>query len=501
MPDLKNLHLDGKSLTVSNLAKASRQTIQINPSKQGIDRMQKSRLLVDKAVQQNTPVYGVTTGLGARATEVLSLKQLSEFSYQTIRGRAHAVGNNVNKNIIRAAMIIRANTFLHGAAAASPTVCQHYLNCLNADLTPVVGELGSVGAGDLVWNATLGLALIGEGNMSDKLGNIGPSDKLMREAGISIPDLGPRDGLAICNHASYSAAYSAMALDSALKSYNTVQQAACLSLEGFSANLTAFDSRILSLRPQPGQAHATADMIAFLKGSELLNPTTARRLQDPLSFRNIPQIHGTTRAALDFAQVAIEIEINGVSDNPVALVDAETIISAGAYHTPHLTNVVETVSRSFVHFSMAQLARMSKLLLSKFTELPTFLADESSVSNGFAPLMKTAESVIAELTHLASPVAIWPSINANGVEDSLTNTPTAAKALMQIAQHSIYLSAIELLIATRAVELRGNSKRLGPQMRDLYNSVREVSQLTHKDKPLTTDIEALVCWIKTRSTD
>ena len=364
-------------------------------------------------------------------------------------------------------------------------------------MIPVVGEMASIGAGDLVWNATVALALIGEGQMQTANGNVGASGEILAAAGLTPLTVGPRDGLALCNNASHSAALSALGLAGAWRAYEAAQTCAALTLESFRANLSPLDARVLALRPQPGQVEAADGLLARLKGSGLHADGAARRLQDPLSLRNIVQVHGAVQAALTFLELAVHAEINGASDNPTALVDDEVILSAGAYHTPHLTNAVETVSRAFAHLCVTQLARLSKMMAARFTDLPTFLAAPGSDSNGFAPVMKTAEAVVSEILHTAQPVAIWPSINADGVEDAMTGTPTAARALLRVADYACYLSAIEFLVSAQAIDLRVCRDELGAPMIDVYSWVRSHSAELKSDRPLSGDIEALADQIRT----
>ncbi len=485
------LVLTGDDLSVTNLERAASGACDVALSSEGLARMTQARTLVDRAVAERTPVYGVTTGLGARVTEALDANTLADFSLQTIRGRAHAVGTPLPVDVVRASMIVRANTLLKGAAAAQPVIAEHLVACLNARVTPVVGDMASIGAGDLVWNATMALGLIGEGPMQGADGAVGAGVDVMVAAGINVPVLGPRDGLALCNNASHSAALCALGLARAVRVFEAVQASAGLTMEAFQANLSPLDPRVMALRPQPGQAEAAAGLLRLLDGSPLHADGAARRLQDPLSIRNVVQVHGAVHAALAFAQDAVAVEINGASDNPAALVEDEIILSAGAYHTPHLTNAIETINRALVHLAMTQLARLSKMMAERFTDLPTFLAAPGSHSNGFAPVMKTAEAIVSDVVHAAQPVAIWPSINADGVEDSMTATPTAARALLNAVDRMRYLAAIELLVAAQAVDLRGVAGDLGGPMQRLYGFVRDVSAPIHADRPLGRDIETL----------
>lgn len=495
---MAGLTLTGRGLGIQDLAMAAMGTGQILLDQSALAHMRKTRSLIDLVIAEGRPVYGVTTGLGSRATEALNADTLAQFSILTLRGRAQAVGPKESRENIRAAMIVRANTLLLGHSGARSEIAQHIAACLNANITPVVGQIGSIGVADLVLNATMGLALIGEGEMSDPQGTIGPSADVMLAHHIEPLDLGPRDGLAMANSTSAVAGASALAIDAARLAFEAAQTAAAMSLEGFRANLGPLEHRTLAVKPLPGQMAAGEDLRKRLVGSLLLQPGHARRLQDPLSLRNIPQIHGTLSSALSTAIEVAEIEMNGVSDNPIAFLETQEIISCGAYFTSELTNAIEGLNRAFVHLTVAQLARISKLLNPVFSDLTTFLTQRNSGSNGFAPLMKSAEALVSELLHAAQPVPIWPSINANGVEDCVAGSPTAVRALAKIVDYSMLLTAIELIVSCQAVDLREIKPALGPFLTDVYAQIRVMSATLDEDRPLASEVERIAETIKCR---
>ena len=484
------LELGDTPLTPEILAAAAtgRPTLILSP--QGLGRMAAARSLVERTIATGEPAYGITTGLGARSGERLDASQLADFSLATIRGRAHAVGPEEPVAVVRAAMIVRLHTLLSGFAGASLAVAEHLCTCLNAGLTPVVPSIASVGVSDLTWNATMALALIGEGRMRDAEGNAGPGDAMMADHGLSRLAPGPRDGLALVSNSCATAGAAALALVVADTVFEAAQTAAALSLEAFQGNLGPFSRPVLAVKPQHGQDLAAEGLRRRLDGSALHDLARARRLQDPISFRNIPQIHGTVAAALDFARAAVMAEINGASDNPVALVEEGRVVSCGAYFTSELGNAIETLNRSFVHLTFGQLARMAKHLDPAFSGLPVFLAGPSG-GNGFAPLLKTAEALAAELCHAAQPPSLWPSINANGVEDCLSTAPVAVRALARIGELSAHLTAIELLIAARALDLRGTAGDAAPALRAVLTEVRARSSGDIGNRPLGADVERL----------
>ncbi|UWQ76366.1 aromatic amino acid ammonia-lyase [Leisingera sp. M658] len=493
---METLKLDGASLTVEDLDRAAHGTWQLDLAPEGLARMSRTHALVARAIAGKIPVYGVTTGLGARATEVLGADALADFSLQTLRGRAHAIGPLAAPEVVRAGLIVRLNTMLGGYSAARPEVARHIATCLNAGLVPVTGSVGSIGAADLVLNAATGLALIGEGEMYASDGSVGPSAELMQAHGITPLKLAPRDGLALANHSCATAARAALTVSKAATAFEAVQTSAAMSMEGFRANTGPLDETIMSIKPHPGHLKAAAGLRNRLAGSALLESGQARRLQDPLSFRNVAQIHGTAKTALDRAMGCVQIEISSASDNPIALAEREKLVSCGAYFTSEITSAAETLSRSFVPLAMAQLARAAKLLNPEFSGLPSFLAMPDSASNGFAPVMKVAESLVAEIAHAAQSVPVWPSVNANGVEDCLTGSPAAVSALDRIADNVFHLTSIELLIACQAIELRKGSGNCGRFLAGMNNQVRKISPVLREDRPLAKDIEHLSATLK-----
>lgn len=486
----ESIRLDGTSLAIADLVAVARGA-QVSLAAEGLARMHASRAVIDRAVARRQPVYGVTTGLGARSTEVLDDGSLAAFSRQTLRGRAQATGPEDRAEVVRAGMLVRLNTLLTGLSGAAPAVAEHLAACLNAGLAPVAGRIGSIGPSDLVVNATVGLALAGEGRMRGPEGT-GDAADMLRRAGIPPLALGPRDGLALASHSGASAGAAALALDTGLRAFRAAQSAVSLSLEGFRATLAPLDPRALAAKPLPGQQAAAADLRRRLEGSALWKAGAARRLQDPLSLRNVAQIHGAAQRALAQAEEVVTIEINGASDNPVVDAEAGEVLPTGAYYTAELALGCEAASRALLGLAMAQVARIAKLLDPRFSDLPPFLARPATDSNGFAPLMKTAEALVAEIAHAAQPPAIWPSLNAMGVEDTLSTGPVAARALGEVAEHVARLTALELIVAAQAVDMRECAGALGPAMADCHARVRALSRPLEEDRPLTDDLKRVM---------
>ncbi|MDA0963147.1 MAG: aromatic amino acid ammonia-lyase [Proteobacteria bacterium] len=481
--------LDGGTLSIAGLEAAARGA-QVAIAPGGLDRMRASRAVIERAVSEKRAIYGVTTGLGARVSETLDGATLAAFSLQTLRGRAQAVGQPETVAAVRAGMIVRLNTLLSGHSGASVAVADHLLACLNAGLTPVTGRIGSIGPSDLVVNATVGLALTGEGRMHGPDG-VGDAAAVMRRHGIAPLQPGPRDGLALAGHCGPSAGGAALALAATARLFRAGQSAAALSLEGFRANLAPLDPRALAAKPLPGQAGAVQDLCRRLEGSRLWQAGQARRLQDPLSLRHIAQIHGALWLAMEQAERIALIEINGASDNPVVDPATGDVVPTGAYYSAELALVCETVTRATLGAAMALVARIARLLDPRTGDLPPFLARDAATSNGFAPLMKTAEALVAEIAHAAQPPAIWPSLNALGVEDTMSTTPVAVRALERAVDHMALLVCLEFIVAAQAVDLRGCAPDLGPFLGRCHDRVRGICPPLDDDRSLSAEIELL----------
>lgn len=483
--------LNGANLGIYRLVRYSRgREFRFDISEESKARIADARQVVEKALIGGDAVYGLTTGLGAKVTDRLSEEEQSVFSYQTLRGRGHSLGKPMPVDIIRGAMIARLNTLAIGVSGASPQIGEGIKDCLNRHLTPVVGCRGSIGAGDLCWGATMGLAFLGEGRMYDARHQIVPARDALRMAGLQPLDLGPKDGLVLANHSGFSVTLSAFAVYEASVLIDAVQAVTAMTMRAFRANHSPIDPFVAGLSGHRGVMEA-AGTLRQLLGAEPVGRDRVRGIQDPLSIRNAAQVHGAALSALKFARDTVNAELNASSDSPVVDVEKRAIVSSGGFYTAHLTVAVETVSRSVLQLAVTQLARMEKLLSQRFSGLPWFLASPGANSNGFAPIMKLAESMLAEIKMLTAPVGHWPGTNADGVEDIQPNSPLAAQSLRKALARCRHLAAMEMMFSAQALELSGQLDRSSAAIVDLYTAVREVVPRLENDRPMGEEIEAL----------
>ncbi len=463
---------------------------------EALKTMSTARLVVEAAIESRTPVYGVTTGLGPRVVDTMPDDSIDDFSLATIRGRAHAVGNPLPQHWVRAGMVVRLNTLLTGAAGARPELAQHLASCLNAGLTPVIPETGTIGVADLTWGGALGLGLIGEGDMHLPDGSVMQAKEALLAHDITPYKPKPREGLAIVSHSTITAGLTAVAWCEVQQAYEAAQTAAALSMEGFRANLSPLDARVLKVRPQSGQDDAAAGIRHRLEGSALFQAGEARRLQDPLSIRNVAQVHGCVKAMLDCTLDALTGELNGASDNPAVLIESKEILSHGGYLPVHLSVTLTALSQSLVHLAALQTARIGKMIVERFSGLTTGLTPVGAAGAGFGPLMKPAETLYAEIAHLATPPPIYPGFSADGLEDVVTHTAIPAKALFPIALRLRQLSALESIVAAQAIDLRELANALPVRLQGVHRDIRKVSIPMNSDRPLGNEIQALANLIK-----
>ncbi len=481
--------LNGSGLTPQSVAAIARgrTPVQIDPAAR--ERIQAAADLVARAAHAGTPVYGLTTGLGARVLQRVDGDDAAAFSLQTVRGRAMAVGEPLPAEVVRAAMAVRCNGLCAAGSGAGVAIADGLAALLNAGVHPIVPGSGSVGAADLCLLAHVGLTLIGEGE-AELGGARMPSADALARAGLHPVTLGPKDGLAICSSSAVSSGAAALALVEADACLAAAQVAAALSMEGFRANLSPLDPRIVAARPAPGQAWAAAALRALLRGGSLTEPGAARRLQDPLSLRCVSQIHGSLRAALDLLAGAVAPELGGAADNPVVLLDDEEILSTGNFHVPALALALDAAAIGLAQVAAAIAERQARLKTERLSGLPPGLTSHGATRSGLAPLGKTAQALMIEIRQRSAPFAVHSLVGADGVEDDSTGATQAAMRVRDQLERLWRLVAIELVVAAQAVDLAAPA-RLGAGTGAAHAFIRELVAPLDEDRAMGPEVESL----------
>jgi histidine ammonia-lyase len=450
--------------------------------------MAAARDIVERYIAEGRPAYGLTTGLGARVVESLPGDALAEFSRHTVLGRANSVGAPLSTEVVRAAVLVRANGLAHGGSGARPEVADALLALLEHGVHPIVPSIGSIGAGDICVLAHIALVLIGEGE-AELHGKLMPGAQALAAVGLEPLDLAPKDGLAVISSNAVSVACAALALVDGRTALEAAHAAAALSLEGFRASLSPLDDRVVEARPAPGQAACAASLRTLLAGGSLAT-SGGRRLQDPLSFRCVSQVHGSLATALEFLADALEPELNGAGDNPLVLVDDGEIVSTGNFLVPGLALAADAVALALAQVASLTAARAARLLTAAVSDLPQNLAPAGSTGAGMAPLLKVAEALTAEIAHGAAPATLASFAGTDAVEDAATQAPLATMRLSGLLERFRLLSALELVVAAEAVDL-AQVEKLGAGTSAIHAVVRELVEPMRTDRPLGNDVERL----------
>ncbi|HUA43772.1 MAG TPA: histidine ammonia-lyase [Solirubrobacteraceae bacterium] len=481
--------IDGYSLTPAAVAAVARSLERIDLDAAARGRVERDRAVVEDAVARQLPVYGVTTGLGARANFALPAAELAGFSVRTVRGRANAVGAPLPRDVVRAAVLVRCNGIAHGGSGIQPAVLDLLVAMLTVGVHPIVPEIGSIGASDLGQMAHIALVAIGEGR-AEYQGELLPAEVALRRAGLKSVTLGPKDGLALCNSSALSAGLAALAYDDARKLLAAAQLVTTLSFEGLRANATPLDPRVQAARPLVGAQTCATQLRQLLAGGQLLDAGAGRRLQDPLSFRCAAHVHGAFHSAMGLLAASLDAELNGAGDNPLVLGEDREILSTGNFNTAALALALDTVALALFQTASICAQRTQRLLASSLTGLPENLSPHGSEHSGYAPLIKTVQALAAEMRHLSSPFSTDPRPGAALVEDDASNAPASAGRIGSMLDRLRYLLGIETLLAAQAVDLAAPG-RIGRGPAALHRAVRERITPLDEDRASTDDVERI----------
>jgi histidine ammonia-lyase len=480
--------LDGRSLDPELVERiAFGAEVAIEPK--CLEAMARGRAVVERYLSEGIPAYGLNTGLGLRADEILSDRALADFAYRTVRGRAQGLGPPLAAHEARAVIVARLNTLLSGEAGASAGLADYLTEVLNRNVIPVMPRWASIGAGDLVAMAALPHALIGEGEILSE-GRRVPALEEIRRAGLEPLVLKPKDGHLLCNITSFSVGLASLAAARARRAVGNVQIAGALSLEGLRGNVSPFERAVVRARPQPGQVEAGDGLMRLLDGGLLTHEGAARRLQDPLSFRCMAQMHGAALAQIEALHECLTVELNHAADNPVVLIAEDRIVSTGNFHLPLVAQRLDAAARSLASVATDSVSRVARLMSAQFSGLPPLLSSHETARAGFGPLMKPAEALRADIIHLANPVPILPSHNADGQEDSATFAALAAQKLGELLERLDLLIAFELVAAAQAIDL-AKPERIAPRLKRVHEAIREHSPFIADDRPIGREIETI----------
>lgn len=489
------VRLTGDAPTIAEIGAVARHGARIEIGPEVEARVEAASAIVERYARLDIPAYGITTGLGAGVDTRLAADDLVAFQQRVPLARAVGVGAPLPRDVVRAMMAARIAGMSAGGSGVSPGIFRGLVAALNAGFHPVVPSLGSIGAADLAPLAHVGRALLG-GGRAELGGEVLPSGEALARAGLSPLRLGPKDGHAIVVGNSLSTGRAALCVLDVERLLGWSLTTICLNCEAFRANVVAFDDRSMAARPAFGQRAMAARIRTLMTGSALLSEGLARRLQDPLSYRCVPQIWGALQHALDEARLATEIELASPGDNPVVLAEAGLILSQGNFDLTAFSLSWERLGQALAHCASATGHRIMKIMSSGLTDLPRFLTPRTQNRTGFAAVQKTVSALEAEIRHLAMPISLAPMVVADGIEDHASMAPSVIAKTDAIVARLRYLVSIELVAAAQAVELRGVSGGLGTGPDRVYRLLRSIVEPLDDDRSLSDDFIAVAALLE-----
>jgi histidine ammonia-lyase len=480
--------------TIAEVVAIARHGARVELGPDAVEAMTASRAVIEALADDTRPHYGVSTGFGALATKHIPFESRAQLQRSLVRSHAASSGPEVEREVVRALMTLRLSTLATGRTGVRPLVAETYAAILNAGITPVVGEYGSLGcSGDLAPLAHCALAVMGEGEVRDVDGELTSAAMALAAEGIEPVVLHEKEGLALINGTDGMLGMLALAITDLHLLVTSADIAAALSVEGLWGTDAVFAADLQALRPHPGQAASAANMRAVLAGSPLVDAHRTNgftRVQDAYSLRCAPQVHGAVRDTIAHATSVAERELASAIDNPVVTLD-HRLESNGNFHGAPVGYVLD-----FLAIAVADLASMSERRTDRFLDasrnggLNPFLADDPGVDSGHMIAQYTQAGIVSELKRLAVPASVDSIPTSAMQEDHVSMGWSAARKLRRAIDGLTRVVAIEILTAARGIDMRDLAA--APASAAVVARLREVVPPPGIDRYLAPEIAAAV---------
>ena len=454
--------------------------------------------LTSKIENNNTPIYGINTGFGSLCNVEISTENLSKLQENLVMSHACGTGDYVPKAIVKLMLLLKIQSLSYGYSGVQLQTVERLIYFYNNDILPVLYTQGSLGAsGDLAPLAHLALPLLGKGDVYSK-GKRVSSEKILKKLDLEPITLEAKEGLALLNGTQFMSAYGIHLLLKCYKLSYLADMIGSLSVDAFDCNMSPFDPLVHLVRPHAGQIKTAERVREFLEESEL-GKSEKKNVQDPYSFRCIPQVHGATKDTLKFVHKTFKTEINSVTDNPNIFIKDDKIISGGNFHGQPLALALDYLSIAFAELGNIS-ERRTYQLVSGLRGLPDFLVNNPGLNSGFMIPQYTAASIVSQNKQLATPASVDSIVSSNGQEDHVSMGANAATKALRVIDNIETVLAIELLNASQAIEFR-RPKKTSPLLESLLESFRKTAPFVEEDRVLANDIHASVAFIQSFTID
>lgn len=488
-------YISSEILNLETLQEIISQDKKLALSEATIANIEKCRTYLDeKMASQETPIYGINTGFGSLCNVVISNDNLSKLQENLVKSHACGTGEEVPHEIVKIMLLLKIQSLSYGNSGVQLITVQRLVDFYNHDILPVVYSQGSLGAsGDLAPLAHMSLPLLGEGEVYLD-GFRQPAKKVLEKFGWEPIELQSKEGLALLNGTQFMSSYGCYILLKATKYSYLADVISAISLEGFDGRIEPFNELIHYVRPHKGQISTAKRMTELLEGSQII-AQPKQHVQDPYSFRCIPQVHGASKDTIDYVKKVFKTEINSVTDNPNIFVGEDLIISGGNFHGQPLA-----IALDFLAIALSELGSISERrtyqLISGLRGLPAFLVDNPGLNSGFMIPQYTAASIASQNKQLATPASVDSIVSSNGQEDHVSMGANAATKCLRIMDNLERILAIELMNASQAIDYRKPLKS-SDFIEMFLKSYREEVPLVKEDRILHYDIEKSIAFLNT----
>ena len=470
--------INSEWVTLARLEEILASNIEVRLSENAKSEIEKCRVYLDEKVKNSDQlIYGVNTGFGSLCNTTISHSDLEQLQRNLVLSHACGAGEEVPQHIVKRMLLLKALGLSHGNSGAQLATVERLLFMYNNNILPVVFQQGSLGAsGDLAPLAHLSLPLLGEGEVYMNNQKV-PSSEFLTKFNLAPIVLRSKEGLALLNGTQFMCAYASYAVSNGLKLWNQFNLIGALSLEAYDGRLNPFQANVNEIRNQVGQIQTAETMRVLLDGSQMIARPKVH-VQDPYSFRCIPQVHGATKDAIDYCLQIVEREINAVTDNPTVFYEEDDVVSAGNFHGQPLALAMDFLAMSMAEMGSISERRVYKLIAGQ-RELPAFLVAEPGLNSGFMIPQYTAASIVSQNKQLCTPASVDTIDSSNGQEDHVSMGANAATKLYKVIQNCYTIQGIELLNAAQAMDFR--KEKSSATMEKLRENYREHVPFVQED--------------------
>jgi len=489
------IELDGSGLTIDKLVAIARRGDKVVLPVKAVERIKKCRAMLEKKLEAHEIMYGVNTGIGEFSEIVLTDEQIEQFQRYLIYNHSAGIGDPAPIEYVRGAMAARINVHAHGNSGVRPEITLTLVDLLNKGVTPYVCQKGSVGAcGDLAPMSQIALLMLGEGKAYYK-GELLDGKTAMDRAGIPIPGLKARDGLAVINGSNLLTAMSAIFLYDSRRWLKQAEIATAMSLEALKANMRPYTAKLHEVRGFKGAVRSAEAIRKVVAGGDLAEGRVACKVQDAYSMRSTPQVIGAVRDAWDYARSQVEIELNGVGDNPIFFPDDNIQLSGANFQGTPVSLPMDMMSAAITMVSVMSERRMNRLNNPALSVgLPPFLTKGAGMFSGLMLVQYTADSLIVEQRILSAPASVQSIPAAADQEDFVSMGMNTAIKNMQILDNAYGILGIELMAAAQALDFRDYKFGIGTTK--AHEVVRRHVAFLDVDRPLYPDLDAMKALVK-----